>query len=181
MKNKIVVGILFVIAIFIISLGCFYQFDKNQSNLNDDGPNKDNNKNPITDNLTKNTICTYENNSGGIKTTETYTFTHVNNNLKSYSMILKYEYSKESEESALRYKGDSIKGQVEASLNVEGIDITHMDENYVITNSYMYDLVKFDSSNSSVSSNILPKYNLNDSVNEIIEEVKGWKFSCKES
>ena len=179
MKNKIVVGILFVVAIFTISLGCFYQFDKNQSNLNNNG--KDNNKNPINDNLTKKTVCTYESVSSGVKIIDTYTFNYVNDMLKSYSLILKYKYSNETLEAALRYKGDSIKGQVEASKNVNGIDISHTEENFVITNSYTYNLVKFDSSNPNVSSNILPKYNLNDSVNAIVKEVKGWQYSCVES
>ena len=179
MKNKIVVGILFVIAIFIISLGSFYQFDKNQSNSNNNG--KDNNKNPVNDNFTKKTVCTYESVSSGIKTTETYTFNYVNDMLKSYSLILKYEYSSESEESALRYKGDSIKGQVEASKNVNGIDISHTDENFVITNSYSFDLVTISALNTDLSSNISPIYKLDDSANKIIEEVKDWQFSCVES
>lgn len=176
MKNKIVVGILFVIAIFIISLGCFIQFD---NNLNIDGGNNGNIS--TNDNLTKKTVCTYESVSSGIKITDSYTFNYIDDALKSYSIVLKYEYSSETEEAALRYKGDSIKNQIEASKNVNGIDITHTDRNYVITNSYKYDLVKFDSSDSSVSSIILPAYNLNDSVSEIVKEVKGWEYNCVES
>lgn len=182
MKNKIVVGILFVIAIFTISLGCFYQFDKNQSNASDNGENNNANvDNPTNDNTIKKTVCTYESVSSGVKTTETYTFNHQNDKLKSYSIVLKYEYSSETEESASRYKGDSIRSQVEAATSVEGIDITHTDENYVITNSYSYDLVTINALNTDLSSNISPIYNLDDSANKIIEEVKSWQFSCVNS
>lgn len=176
MKNKVIVVILFIVSIFIISLGCFYQFDKNENSSN----NKESN-NTNDNNSTKKTICTYEGVSSGVKYTDTYTFLYVNDMLKSYSLVLKYEYSKESEEGALRYKGDSIKEQVASSLNVDGIDITHTDENYVITNSYMYDLEKYDFSDSSVSSSILPRHNLNDSVSEIVKEIKSWEYSCVET
>ena len=45
----------------------------------------------------------------------------------------------------------------------------------------MYDLEKYDFSDSSVSSSILPRHNLNDSVSEIVKEIKSWEYSCVET
>lgn len=188
MKNKKLVVILLCIAVFVIALGLSFQFIINyektsdkKENGNDSSLNSDQSSNNNDNDSPKVVVCSYTSNSGSIKTTETYTFNHINNKLKGYSIVLKFEYSNESQESVLRYKGDSIKRQVEAARNVDGIDITHKDENYVITNSYNYDLVKYNSFTSLVSSNIRPIYNLDDSVSVLVEKVKSWQFSCNES
>lgn len=179
MERKVLIGGVTIVALVFIIVGFVFRLNNNKDKINvGDNPIVEGNNNQ---NETKNFVCTYESNDRGIKTTETYTFTHVNDKLKNYSLVLKYEYSKETEELAFRYKGDSIKGQVEEAKNVDGIDVTHIDENYVITNSYSYDLVKLNSLNYGGDSNILPIYNLNDSVSSIVKEVKSWKFSCKES
>jgi len=125
------------------------------------------------------TICTYKSESSGVNITETYTLLHKDNKLKSYNKSIKYKYTKNSEEAALRYKGDWIKSQVQMSNSVNGIDITHKEEKYTIINSFDYNLEVFNAEENTGYTDIYPSYTLDTSIDTIVKELEGWEFSCK--
>ena len=182
MKDKLLIIIVSVVGIFLIIGGLIFNFtynkDNNQGSNNSTGGNNASDKNN-QNNIYKEVICSTTSQSGGIKITNTYHLTHKGEKLKKYSKILKYQYTEESKEGALRYKGVSIQAQVESSKNIDGIDITSIDENNIITNSYIYDLEKINSNLSGEFSNVLPVYKLDDSINDIISELKGRGYACK--
>lgn len=167
MKNRVLIGSLSVVGLLAIVIGIIFQ-------INFDTPKEEGklaNMNKV--------VCTYKSESSGVDIKEVYTLYHKDNKLKVYNKTIQYKYTKESEESALRYKGDWIKSQVQMSKNVDGIDISHVEKDYTITNSFDYDLEVFDSESYLSYADIYPTYNLDASVNTIVKEIESWEFTCK--
>ena len=162
MKNKCLILCLLGVGIIIIVIGVLLQW-----NSNDD--------NDVLDKI----VCTQKSESSGVDITKRYILFFTDDKLKKYNRTTTYKYTKESEESALRYKGDWIKSQVQMSTNVNGIDISHNEDKYTITNSFDYDLEVFNPELYSDYIDIYPTYNLDDSVNTIVKEIEGWEFTCR--
>ena len=176
-KNKLIAIIIFIVAlVFLISGFVFNFLDNDKDKDIDDNLEEP----PIIDNEIVNEMsCSIEEDDGLNKINYEYKFLYEDDNLKKYSKIITYKYTKETEEAALRYKGEGIIYSISLAENVPGIDISYTDSNFVITNNYIYNLEEIDQIKYQEFSEIFPIYSLNQSVDFITDTLKDLGYTCK--
>lgn len=160
MKNKILIGLVLGLGITAIVTGVIFELQENSVNKTE-------------------IICTLKNKGETLTTHKTYTLSYNGDNLKKYSKVFKYVYTKDTEEEALQYKGEGIQNLVTISKDVTGVDISISEEKNTIVNTFVYDLEIFNPETPLEYSSVFPVYSLNDSVKTIVEEIKSWGFTCK--